>query len=122
MKPIATAVTERFLTAMRHIIAYRVGGTDTTGDFAKAVGIHVQNISKMEPGSKVRRYAGIEHVVAMCETYGVDPDWLLFGKGEMFRQERSTHPDPMQVLNELEKTIKKLKWEVGLQSSEIRTG
>lgn len=53
-------------------------------EFAKSLGINQSSYSLIEVGriSMADRY-----IKTICALYGVDENWLLTGKGEMFAQE-----------------------------------
>ncbi len=51
-------------------------------DFCYAVGMAPQNLHPIETG---RRKASIANLCGIVEVYGVSPDWLFTGEGNMFR-------------------------------------
>jgi transcriptional regulator with XRE-family HTH domain len=74
-------VTQRFLYAMKQVIALEREGVDTRAAFAQMIGEHSQNISKMEHGT---RYPTIEAICLMCDAFKINPSWLLMGTGDMW--------------------------------------
>jgi transcriptional regulator with XRE-family HTH domain len=73
-------VSKRFLNAMRQIISERKQGCKTITQFAKMIGEHQQNISKMEKGE---RFPTIDQICRLCLIFDISPTWILLGEGEM---------------------------------------
>lgn len=99
----AELVTKRLLKAMQCIIDEKIEGVTSKVEFATQVGEYKQNIRKMEIGT---RYPTIDVLCNACLIFGIDPGWLLLGRGSMFPKGQE-HGDLLRRLNELEKRVAK---------------
>jgi transcriptional regulator with XRE-family HTH domain len=101
-------VTTRFLHAMRQIISERKQGCKTITQFAKLIGEHQQNISKMEKGE---RFPTIDQVCRLCLLFDISPTWILLGEGEMNQvtDVKAALLTLTQRISKMEKTIQSTK-------------
>jgi transcriptional regulator with XRE-family HTH domain len=93
-------VRKRFVKALKKL---NVDIDDST--FAKRVGIYQQNVSKIKNG---QRYPTVETLVNLCVEFGVNPAWILLGRGDMFVKDSSLEKSALDRLNRLEKTVKEM--------------
>jgi hypothetical protein len=70
----------------------------------ESVGDYQQAYTQMNSG---KRYPTLKNIVLLCQGYGVNANWLLFGIGENGLQHQST--TPLQRLKILEQDITMLK-------------
>lgn len=79
----AQAVTERFLLAMRRIIAEQRDGCTNQKKFAEKIGMQSSNISRMEkePGTY---NVTLEGAARLVNDFGISAEWLMVGKGRMW--------------------------------------
>ncbi len=77
-------VTVRFFEAFGDLVA---SGTTTASGFCEEAGIDRPNFLKQrrEPGRNILRPSWLTHIV---RKYGVSPDWLLTGRGSMYRKKK----------------------------------
>jgi len=105
VKEFSRQVTQRFLQAMKQVIALEKEGITTRSEFAVIIGEYGQNISKMEQGS---RYPTLESICRICTIFKVNPEWVLLGEGDMWNVEGGSKT-LMKRLNEIESSIKKIE-------------
>lgn len=58
-------------------------------EIARSADIRQSTLSDVLGG---RLYAGTELIAVICSDYGISPEWILFGKGEMFRTNNEASP------------------------------
>lgn len=106
-KSYSEAVTQRFLMAMKDIIAKGIKEVRNRSQFAELIGEYQQNLSKMEKGG---RYPTIDSLAKICTEFGVSERWLLTSRGNMYASgaEPGQEPVAAKVL-ELENRLRKVE-------------
>lgn len=56
---------------------------DSKKEFCEATGLHEQNFSTIENGS---RYATLDNIYQLCHSFNVSPEWLITGNSDFFRK------------------------------------
>jgi hypothetical protein len=74
-KEIEDAIRERFIEAVNQI---RMSQPNIE-TIMKSVGDYQQGFTQMNSG---KRYPTLKNIVLICQCYGVNANWLLFGTGE----------------------------------------
>jgi len=81
-KKYAKEVTQRFMQLPILLNALNIPGAETKELFLTTVNEYQQNYSQMRNG---QRYATIDTIVLACMKWKVNPEWLLLGKGQVFK-------------------------------------
>lgn len=79
-----TRVTRRFVNCHDELLARQV--VKSSSMFAREIGLHRQSVNRILQGDSEATVAMLEAVV---DKFGVNPDFLLTGSGEMFIQPES---------------------------------
>lgn len=121
----------------RNVLAQEIGGrvkvlrqqlNISQMDIVRRTGFSSATLSEIEAGN---RLAGLDFVVALRDGYGVNPNWIIFGIGEMFEQrgeleELRARPDPEtrieDTLREFEERLRKLEREQAAPKPRVRKG
>lgn len=104
-------IAERFLIAMREIIAshkLKGGKVIDAKTFSKSIGQNPQNLNAITQG---RRNVSLAIVEAICRKHLINPTWLIMGSGEMKLRE-----DNRLQLDDHENRIRKLEKIAGIKS------
>lgn len=104
---LAKAIGER-VKQLRHYLGI------SQMDIVRKTGFSSATLSEIESGN---RLAGVDFVAAIVESYGVNPNWVIFGTGEMIItsgeiQPVNVRPDPstvIQTLQDFEERLRKLE-------------
>ena len=92
-RPETVAVMERFFKALDTIIENRmIRGVQT---YCNDYGIDKRHLYAQRKDLYIGFFE-IYWILPMIQKFGVSPEWLLFGKGDMFRKKRKkSHDTPV---------------------------
>lgn len=80
MKNFEIAINERVIEAIKSVLSSKYGENQT--EFAKNFNI---SPSKFTEILKKRMKAGMDIIQKLCDEYDVSADWIVTGRGEMYR-------------------------------------
>src|SRR5690242_14588188 len=99
-KQIEEGIRTRFIESVEQI---RAAGEETIEDIMKNLGDYQQSFTQMKAGT---RYPTLKNVVLLCQCYGVNANWLLFGIGG---NGIDNALNPLKRLHLLEQEMEQLK-------------
>lgn len=81
----ACEVTKRFFTALEYLKQRRIiHGLKT---FTDKYNLNYWNITTLK-NEPEKRFLKIDYIIYLCRDYGINADWILFGRGEMFNNDK----------------------------------
>lgn len=91
---------------MAELVAFLIykGKVENIKEFAYTIGTHGASITRWKKGEG---YPSLEDIGNTIDSYGVNPVWLLTGKGSMFG--KGMKEDVKQVAGMLSKMVKQAK-------------
>lgn len=88
LSDVEKAVNQRLKTLYDHLTVSNI--VDSVTDFCEKSGLDRSNFSKYWREDEHQKEVKTEVVVKLTQSFGVSPNWLLTGEGEMFKQSGST--------------------------------
>lgn len=121
---IKTAINQRFINCVNYLIDNDI--FSKKGDIAKKINIKNAKFSEI---LNLRMNVGIEEIIAICQIYSFNLDYIITGKGEMIKsnglnqlaepKEDYIKVSPVNILDAKEELILSQKETILLQKTEI---
>ena len=82
-KKVKDVINERFIFLINHIISEQMDSNKS--NIAQKLGLKANTFSEILNN---RMNVGTDIISTLCEVYNASPDWILTGRGDMFRNDQ----------------------------------